>query len=151
MGWIGGFLWVTVVGLVFLVQGKIVQGGAGLLVFVVAIWTTHYFAPWHHPTTPYWRLYLGPYLLFLLTIVWAAWGFGAFSESGYEQHPGVKLICPACRAEHSTTTKPRYTRRPRKRTDIEVVRRRQRLQQKLSRDENASRIARVGQPRGLRG
>lgn len=54
-------------------------------------------------------------------------------------------------AEHSTTTKPRYTRRPRKRTDIEVVRRRQRLQQKLSRDENASRIARVWQPRGLRG
>ena len=59
-------------------------------------------------------------------------------------------ICPACRADASTTARDRYTRRPRKRTDIEVVRRRQRLQQKLNRVEKSSRTS-LGQARGLRG
>ncbi len=50
-------------------------------------------------------------------------------------------ICPACRADSRTTANPRYTRRPRKRTDIEVVRRRHRLQQKLNRDSKSARTS----------
>ncbi|MDD2759950.1 MAG: hypothetical protein PHH11_06610 [Methylomonas sp.] len=83
-GWIGGFLWVAIVGLVFLAQGKIAAGGTGLLIFVSAIWAARRFAPWRHQTTPYWRLYLRLYLLFLLTILWAIWGFGAFDGLGGE-------------------------------------------------------------------
>jgi hypothetical protein len=44
------------------------------------IWVTRRFAPWHHPTTPYWRLYLVLYLLFLLTIPWAIWAFGGLGN-----------------------------------------------------------------------
>lgn len=81
-GWIGGFLWVLIVGLVFLAQSKMAEGLTGLLIFGVAIATTRRFAPWRHPSSPYWTLYLRLYLLFLLTVVWAIWGFGGFSAEG---------------------------------------------------------------------
>lgn len=81
-GWIGGFLWVAIMGLVFLAQEKIAAGSAGLLLFVAAIWATRHFAPWRHPATAYWRLYLWLYLLFLLAIPWAIWGFGGLGEEG---------------------------------------------------------------------
>ncbi|WP_296749061.1 hypothetical protein [Thiobacillus sp.] len=88
-GWIGGFLWVAIVGMIFLAQGRIAAGCTGLLVFVAAIWTTRRFAPWRHPTTPYWRLYLGLYLLLLLTILWAIWAFGGLRD---EQFNGWMLL-----------------------------------------------------------
>jgi hypothetical protein len=59
-------------------------------------------------------------------------------------------VCPACRADTSTTANPRYTRRPRKRTDIAVHRLRQRLQQKLKRLSKSSRTS-TRHARGLRG
>ncbi len=88
-GWIGGFLWVAIVALVFLAQGKIAAGCTGLLVFVTAIWAIRRFAPWCHPATPYWRLYLSLYLLFLLTIPWAIWEFGGLGD---EQLNGWLLL-----------------------------------------------------------
>jgi hypothetical protein len=72
---------------------------------------------------------------------------GMFNSS--ERRATVGL-CPASRAEANTTTRDRYTRRPRKRTDIEVVRRRHRLQQKLKRDSKAVRTS-LGQARGFLG
>ena len=59
-------------------------------------------------------------------------------------------FCPACRAEPSTTANPRYTRRPKKRTDIDVERLRHQPQQKLKRVSYSPRTA-GGQPRGFRG
>ncbi|MDM0118115.1 hypothetical protein QTI66_39290 [Variovorax sp. J22R133] len=57
---------------------------------------------------------------------------------------------PACRLELTTTISAKYTRRPKKRTDVAVVRLRHEAQQKLKRcsklDRNSGR-----QPRGLRG
>ena len=58
--------------------------------------------------------------------------------------PGYRI------ADAATTAIPRYTRRPRKRTDIDVMRRRQRLQQKLKRVSYSARTA-LKQARGLRG
>lgn len=83
-GWIGGFLWVPVIALVFLAHGRLAEGGIGLLIFIAAILATRQFAPWRHPVTPFWRLFLGPYLLFLLTIPWAVWGFGGFGDEQLE-------------------------------------------------------------------
>ncbi len=54
------------------------------------------------------------------------------------------------RADIKTMAMPRYARRPRKRTDMQVVRLRQALQQKLNRRSKSVRIS-AGQPRGLRG
>jgi hypothetical protein len=75
-GWIGGFLWVGILGAVFLAQSKVVAGGSGLLIFAVAVWAVLRLAPWRHPKTPYWRLFLRLYALFLLTILWTVWAFG---------------------------------------------------------------------------
>jgi hypothetical protein len=77
-GWIGGFLWIAIVGLVFLAQGRAVAGITGLLLFIVAVWATHRFAPWRHPATPYWRLMALQYALFLLSAAWAIWAFGGW-------------------------------------------------------------------------
>ena len=57
---------------------------------------------------------------------------------------------PVRDADASTTASPRYTRRPRKRTDSEVERLRHTAQQKLKCDEQSPRML-GGQPRGLRG
>lgn len=88
-GWIGGFLWVAILGLIFLVQGKVAAGGTGLLFFAMAVWAIRRFSPWRHPATPYWRLYLGLYVLFFLTIPWAIWGFGGLGD---EQLNGWMLL-----------------------------------------------------------
>lgn len=79
-GWIGGFLWVPILSAVFLAQGKLWPGMSGLLLFSWALSAIRVFAPWRHPTTPYWRLYLVLFAHFLLTVPWAIWGFGGFGE-----------------------------------------------------------------------
>lgn len=78
-GWTGGFLWVPILGAVFLVQGKLAAGMAGLLLFASAIFALQAFAPWRHPTTPYWRLMAVGYAHFLLAAVWAIWAFDAWT------------------------------------------------------------------------
>jgi len=63
---------------------------------------------------------------------------------------GAPEFEPACRLELRTTTSAKYTRRPRNRTDMAVMRLRQASQQKLNRqlkfDANS-----IRHPRGLRG
>lgn len=88
-GWSAGFVWVAILGVVFLVQGKVVAGATGLLIFVAATWAIRRFAPWRYPTTPYWRLYLGLFVLFLLMIPWAIWAFGGLGD---EQLNGWMLL-----------------------------------------------------------
>lgn len=83
-GWIGGFLWVAVIALFFLAQGRLVAGGGGLLLFALAVWSTRHFAPWRHPTTPYWRLMAVGYVLLLLCAVWAVGAFGGFAGRGVD-------------------------------------------------------------------
>lgn len=83
-GWIGGFLWVAIVALVLIAQGKAMAATVGLLIFMAAIWATRHFAPWRHPTTPYWRLMAVEYVLFLLSAIWAVWAFGGLTAVGFD-------------------------------------------------------------------
>lgn len=78
-GWIGGFLWVAIIGLIFLAQGKFAAGSAGLLIFLLIVWATRHFAPWRHPSTPYWQLMGVQYALFLVSAAWAIWAFGGLA------------------------------------------------------------------------
>jgi len=82
--WVGSFLWVAIVGLVFLAQGNLAPAASGLVICAVALGVAHAMAPWRHPHTPYWRLYLPLYALLAVTVLWACWGFGAF-DAGAEQ------------------------------------------------------------------
>lgn len=81
-GWIGGFIWVAALSLVFVYQNKFGQGVVGMLVTVAALITIFFFAPWKHPSTPYWKLMAAPYGVFLLAIGWAVWSYGGLEHLG---------------------------------------------------------------------
>ena len=81
-GWIGGFIWVVMLSIVFLYQKKFGQGLSGLALTGVAIVTIVFFAPWRFPSTPYWKLMLAPYGIFFLSIAWAIWSYGGLGSGG---------------------------------------------------------------------
>lgn len=81
-GWMGGFLWVLVLSLVFFHQTKSGPALWGLFLCVAAAGAVVSFAPWRHPSTPYWRLMLAPYGVFLAAVVWAFWAFGGVRNAG---------------------------------------------------------------------
>jgi hypothetical protein len=82
-GWCGGFLWVVILSVVFLIQGKGWEGLSGVLICLIAGLSIYQSLPWRHPDRPYWRLFILPYGLFLLSIVWAVWAFGGIQETGF--------------------------------------------------------------------
>jgi hypothetical protein len=79
-GWIGGFVWVAVLSVVFLVQGRHEQGLAGSSLTGIAALVIYFGAPWRFPSTPYWKLMLAPYGIFYLTIAWAVWSYGGLES-----------------------------------------------------------------------
>ncbi len=81
-GWIGGFIWVAILSVVFLFQKQLAEGLLGLMITGVAIAIIMVFAPWKHPQVTYWKLMLGPYGMFVIAIVWAVWSFGGLEAAG---------------------------------------------------------------------
>ena len=80
VGWAGGFLWIGVLAVVFLVQGNTLAGVMGLVLVAVAVAAIGTFAPWRHPDTRYWRLMLPLYALLGLAAAWAVTAFGVGAE-----------------------------------------------------------------------
>lgn len=81
-GWIGAFVWVLVLSLVFLGQGDTAHGLAGITLTLVAAGLIVLLAPWRFPATRYWKLMLAPLGAFVLSLLWAAWAFGGLDGSG---------------------------------------------------------------------
>jgi hypothetical protein len=81
-GWCGGFIWVFILSIVFLFQGKFFFGMAGLVLTGLAVFSIFYSAPWKHPSTPYWKLMIPVYNFFLASIIWAVWSYGGLKVSG---------------------------------------------------------------------
>lgn len=81
-GWLGGFIWVAALSIIFLCQGKLEQGFPGLFLTGCAVAAVFAFAPWRFPTTPFWKLMLAPYGLFFLSIAWAVWAYGGLEAVG---------------------------------------------------------------------
>jgi hypothetical protein len=81
-GWLGGFVWVAILALVFLFQGRTAQGLVGLALTGAAAGVIIRCAPWRFPRTPYWRLMLAPYAAFFLSIAWAVWAYGGLAAVG---------------------------------------------------------------------
>jgi hypothetical protein len=79
-GWLGGFagafLWVLILGVVFLFQGRWAAGASGLLLSAGALAAVYLARPWGHPDTRYWKLLLVPLAAFTLAIPWAILSFG---------------------------------------------------------------------------
>lgn len=78
-GWSGGFIWVIVISIVFLFQGKTEQAILGMSLVCAALFIIFYFSPWRFPSTYYWKLMLAPYVMFFLSIAWAIWSYGGLS------------------------------------------------------------------------
>jgi len=84
IGFLGGFAWVAVLSVVFLLKGKPSAGAIGLLLFSAAIVAVLYFAPWRHPRTSAWKLMLVPYFFLALSFAWGAWAYGGLAPLGLE-------------------------------------------------------------------
>jgi hypothetical protein len=79
----GGFIWVVVLSIVFIVQGKKLEGCLGLVVACVGIGCILSFSPWRFPSTPFWKLMMAPYIVFFASAAWTVWSYGpAVRESG---------------------------------------------------------------------
>jgi len=83
-GWTGSFLWVGILAVVFLFQGKTASGIAGLVLFAGAMAGAFFLAPWQHPSTRYYKLMLPFYGLFAVSAAWAVWAFGGLGQAGFE-------------------------------------------------------------------
>ncbi len=81
-GWLGGFAWALVLGIVFLFQDKWLEGIIGLLLVGLAVFFIFNFAPWKRPDTAYWKLMLPVYIVFFVAAAWAIWAYGGLRVIG---------------------------------------------------------------------
>jgi len=81
-GFLGGFIWVAALSVLFFIQGEALKGALGLLITSGAVASVIFFSPWRHPLTRAWKLMLVPYLLFAASIVWSVMAYGGFEKLG---------------------------------------------------------------------
>jgi len=89
VGWLGGFIWMAILAVIFLMQQKWIQGFLGIFLFAIAVASIISFAPWRHPSIPYWRLMIPSYVALLGSVVWAVWSFGGIEKLGFN---GMHLL-----------------------------------------------------------
>jgi len=65
-GWLGSFLWLLILGTIWVIQGRTTAGLAGLALFLVGSTLIFLLSPWRHPQTRYWKLIL-PLSISLIT------------------------------------------------------------------------------------
>jgi len=82
-GWFGCFIWLFILSVVWLFQGKYLFSVTGLLCFGTAIFCIFHFRPWNYPETKYWKLMLPIYILFIASAIMTLYFFGA------TEHPGM--------------------------------------------------------------
>jgi len=82
-GWAGGFIWILILAGLFFYRQKFGQGVLGIALTGAYFAAVLYYAPWRHPSTPYWKLMLAPYGLFFISVAWAAWSFGGIEVLGF--------------------------------------------------------------------
>ena len=81
-GWSGGFLWLCLLSIAWLVQGKIVNGVLGISLFSVAILLIVVLAPWKHPETKYWKLMVPIYAVLTVSVSLYIWLEGGLKMLG---------------------------------------------------------------------
>jgi hypothetical protein len=82
-GWAGAFSWVGILAVVWLVQGKVRQGLAGITLALAAGFLIITLAPWRNPDVFYWKLLIPIYLVLFLSAGWAIWAFGGVRQAGF--------------------------------------------------------------------
>ena len=82
LGWLGGFVWAAILAVILISQGRIMHGLVGLLLTGVAVAFIGASAPWRYPDTPYWRLMLPIYAIFIATLAWALLSYDGIESLG---------------------------------------------------------------------
>jgi len=81
-GWLGAFLWVAVLAVVFLARGRTVEGVLGLALTAVDVLCIFAFAPWRKPSKAAGALMLPLYLVLFAAAAWAVRSFGGLKANG---------------------------------------------------------------------
>jgi phosphatidylserine synthase len=81
-GWSGGFIWVVILSIIFLIQNNWSQGLSGLLLVGLAVLSIVFSAPWRYPSTPYWKLMVPNYMVLFGALVWGICVYGGTVDSG---------------------------------------------------------------------
>ena len=81
-GWLGGFIWLCLLSILLLVQGRIANGLLGLGLFAVAVLFILTLTPWKHPETRYWKLMLPIYAVLAASIGLYVWIAGGLDKLG---------------------------------------------------------------------
>lgn len=82
LGWLGSFLWVLILAIVYLARGAFVPSLVGCTLVAGAAALTLVCSPWRYPRLPYWKLMLPLYALFFLSVAWAISIAGGAAELG---------------------------------------------------------------------
>ncbi|MGD8413567.1 MAG: hypothetical protein PVF33_05015 [Candidatus Latescibacterota bacterium] len=96
-GWSGGFFWVLILSVLFMIQGRWVAAVAGMVLACLAVALIFGGAPWRHPETPYWKLMLPVYGAFIVSIAWLAAtyrGPEALGLNGWQAFLLLPLLTP---------------------------------------------------------
>ncbi len=80
-GWSGGFIWLLILSIIWMVKHQMLFGILGLLLVALAEGCIVMLAPWRYPKTPYWKLFLPIYLVLAAAVGLAIWA-GDFSGTG---------------------------------------------------------------------
>ena len=70
LGSVGGILWIGLLGGVLIHKGDAIGGWGGIGIFAIGLVYVFAAAPWRHPDTKFWKIYLG-----LLVILYGAAAF----------------------------------------------------------------------------
>lgn len=81
-GWLGGFIWLCLLSILWLVQGRIADGLLGLGLFVAAILAVLALTPWKHPETKYWKLMSPIYAVLAASVGLFIWRGGGLDKLG---------------------------------------------------------------------
>lgn len=80
--WLGSYLWILILSVVWLGQGKYVFATLGGGLFLVALTLAFLLSPWKHPDVAYWKLLLPLFILFFLSVAAFVFVSGGFQEPG---------------------------------------------------------------------
>jgi hypothetical protein len=75
-GWLGAFLWVVVLAVIFFVQGRAAEAAVGLGIAALAVVLVFALAPWRHPARAYWKIMIPLYLVLFASAAWVIRVYG---------------------------------------------------------------------------
>jgi hypothetical protein len=75
LGGLGGLIWLPILAVVWLAQGKVAGAIGGLIVFAVGVLYVFVMPPWRFPRTPVRNVYLGLLIIVLGGVAVTAWQY----------------------------------------------------------------------------